>query len=286
MSIRTHGSGAGARALLLLALLAGCDNGASQEPVATEPPAVEEANAAAPAEPTDAAAPEPVPDHAVPPAPAPDSTAATDPTAPPPPDPSMPVANDPDQASGASSAESQLVPQRAPGSELSAAQRAARRRAGEFGGGTATERAPDPATAPAAPVADAAARRAMRREHMRAVAIRLRPPALLAGTEPGAGQPQVVMSLQAGNVGITNLDAALPVNFAMKSELSEWRSESLAPRLSQEYGCSIGNSDCLFWMRTGTKPAVFYKIRSPDRYAIFWNTEQGLWDLRRVERDD
>jgi hypothetical protein len=196
------------------------------------------------------------------------------------------VANDPDQAQGASEAESQLLPQRAPGTELSAAQRAARRRAGEFGGRAATERPPEPAATPATPVAETAAVRALRREHFNALAIRLRPPALLAGTEPGAGQPHVVMSLQAGNVGITNLDATLAVNFAMKSELGDWRSLRLAPRLSEEFGCSIGESDCLFWMRTGAKPAVFYKVRSPDRYAIFWNTEQGLWDLRRVERDD
>lgn len=112
------------------------------------------------------------------------------------------------------------------------------------------------------------------------LATRFQTPSLL--TEPPP--PTQLYSLKSGNVGISNLDTSASVHFAMKSPLSDWRDESLVAKDTREFVC--GMPDCLFWMQTGGKPAVYYKISSPQRYTIAWSPGKGVWDLRLSPQGD
>ena len=123
--------------------------------------------------------------------------------------------------------------------------------------------------------------RAQRAQRFRQVSMQLKAPVLLAGTGKTGG---VLYSLKFGNIGISNLDNSVLVHFAMKSMDAEWRNEALAAERTQEFGCGLPQQDCLFWMRTGTRPAVFYKMHAPQRYAIVWDGDRGLWDLRLVDQ--
>lgn len=97
-------------------------------------------------------------------------------------------------------------------------------------------------------------------------------------------QQQQMLVLKAGDVGISNLDDATGVNFAMKSGFDDWRDEYLQPRDSKEFPCGF-NNECLFWMQTGSNPAVYYKIRSSSRYVIVWDADKQLWDLKLAQVD-
>jgi hypothetical protein len=108
-------------------------------------------------------------------------------------------------------------------------------------------------------------------------------PALLSKLD-SPREPPHTMSLMMGDIGISNLDDTSTVNFALKSHDSDWKNESLEPRLTGEFKCSGLVDECLFWMQTGMTPAVFYKLRSPERYAVFWNEQHAMWDLRVVKR--
>ena len=127
--------------------------------------------------------------------------------------------------------------------------------------------------------------KALRVQRFRQFAMQLKAPVLLAGNEK---QGTVMYSLKLGNIGITNLDNSVLVHFAMKSMDTDWRNESLSAEDTQEFGCGSMQhmQECLFWMRTGTKPAVFYTMHTPQRYAIVWNGDNGMWDLRLVDNDD
>ncbi len=96
---------------------------------------------------------------------------------------------------------------------------------------------------------------------------------------------QHTMSLRIGDVGISNLDSAMRVSFAMKSSNQAWTNQALDANDTREFGCGGLSADqldmeCLFWMQTGNKPAVYYRIKSNARYAIFWDDSQALWDLQ------
>ena len=96
----------------------------------------------------------------------------------------------------------------------------------------------------------------------------------------GVAQPM----LMARSVGISNLDNAARVYFAIKTQQGAWRNESLSPGQTGEIDCGIG--DCLFWMSTGSQPAVRYNLQQQERYGIFWNSAVEAWDLGVRKRDD
>ncbi|MFT3898548.1 MAG: hypothetical protein QM719_12815 [Thermomonas sp.] len=195
------------------------------------------------------------------------------------------VSNEPDQAGPAAQAEAELdIPVEAPGADSSPATPASTQ-------ATATTKAHAVATigpqlAAATHVAPQTQQalpthytKAQRAQRFRQVAMQLKAPVLLADTgKPG----RAMYSLKLGNIGLSNLDSSVLVHFAMKSMDAEWRNEALAAGNTQEFECGFPQQ-CLFWMRTGTKPAVFYAMHTPQRYAIVWDGEQGLWDLRLVE---
>jgi hypothetical protein len=198
------------------------------------------------------------------------------------------MGNEPDQAGPAAQAEAELaVPVEAPAvdsppAKPATAQVAAATKAhavATVGPQLAAATHATPQTQLALPTHYTKAQRAQR---FKRLAMQLRAPVLLAETEkPG----NTVYSLKLGNIGISNLDGSVLVHFAMKSMESEWRNEALAAGVTQEFDCGFPQ-ECLFWMRTGTKPAVFYAMHTPQRYAIVWDGGQGLWDLRLVDKDD
>ena len=114
------------------------------------------------------------------------------------------------------------------------------------------------------------------------LAEKFQPPVLLAETK----EPQVLYSLKLGTVGISNLDDDARVYFAMKSMLSDWRNESLDPDDTRPFDCAVGNGTCVFWMQTGQKPAVSYSMRSQQRYAIVWDGQKEMWDLRLTKQGE
>lgn len=119
--------------------------------------------------------------------------------------------------------------------------------------------------------------------HYAALAAQFNKPTVLK--LPGSA-PQRTYSLRLGNVGISNLDRAMRVNFAMKMPDADWTNQALDANDTREFICGgmseqqVLSTDCLFWMQTGGKPAVYYRIQSNERYAIFWDDTQALWDLR------
>ena len=299
-------------ALLLALLLPACENHAQE----AAPPAVEASPEDTPAEATDAQDPAAVDEATATEAPPPADTVSADeaPAVPPdatpatpadaapaaPADATAPVANDANQAQGANVDEAALLPAPAVGETApsAAAVHAPQVATPVHPAATQVAHPVHPAVAAAAhpvqhatpahvaavPVAPAAQAQALRKERFRIVSERLRPPvALMAADLPRV--PQTLMQLKAGDVGIGNSDASLAVNFAMKSPTGDWRNERLDPRITKEFACG-GWQDCLFWMRTGAQPAVFYKLRWPTRYAIVWDTGQTRWDLRKDTRTE
>ena len=197
------------------------------------------------------------------------------------------TSNEPDQAGPASQAEAELaLPVQASGTDsqparpISAQVAAATKThaVATAGSQVASATRITPQTQHALP---AQFTRAQRAQRFRQVSMQLKAPVLLAGTGKTGG---VLYSLKFGNIGISNLDNSVLVHFAMKSMDAEWRNEALAAERTQEFGCGLPQQDCLFWMRTGTRPAVFYKMHAPQRYAIVWDGDQGLWDLRLVDQ--
>lgn len=88
--------------------------------------------------------------------------------------------------------------------------------------------------------------------------------------------------LKLGNVGISNFDDTTRVNFAIQTYQHDWTSEYLDPRDTREFACdTLENKGCMFWMQTGDKPPVVYAIDDA-RYAIIWDQQAGIWDLRKV----
>jgi len=125
-----------------------------------------------------------------------------------------------------------------------------------------------------------ASARAERVQRFAALAARAVFPALLS-KEDSSREPPQTYSLKLGDVGISNLDPGVGVHFALKTQDAEWHNQSLEPDATEEFGCGgLLYSDCLFWMRTGTKPPTFYKMHTPGRYVIFWDGNAARWDLR------
>ena len=100
-----------------------------------------------------------------------------------------------------------------------------------------------------------------------------------------ANKPMHTYSLKIGDIGISNFDEQVQVHFAIRTIDGAWQDQSLAPAATDEFLCGFGQ-DCRFWMQTGTKPAVYYTMQSPTRYAIFWNAEKELWDLEIAREGD
>lgn len=120
--------------------------------------------------------------------------------------------------------------------------------------------------------------KAMRQQHFTQLAARYTSPILLSQEEL-TNKPLQVFSLKVGGIGISNFDEQVRVNFAIKSVNSDWQDEYLDPAITREFQCGFPD-DCLFWMQTGSKPAVYYKMHTPARYAIFWDEGKELWDLK------
>jgi hypothetical protein len=213
-----------------------------------------------------------------------------EPAAEPTPGPLPAIGNEPDQAGPAAQAEAELaVPVEASGTDPALAKPASAQVAAAITAHAVTAVSPQiaaathhvaPETQHALPAHYSKAQRAQR---FKRVAMQLHAPVLLAETGKTG---QTMYSLKLGNIGISNLDSSVLVHFAMKSMDAEWRNEALAAGITQEFECGLPQEECLFWMRTGSRPAVFYKMHTPDRYAIVWDGDQGLWDLRLVDKDD
>ena len=207
------------------------------------------------------------------------------------PEPLPAVSNDPDQAGPAAQAEAELAaPVEAPGTDSAPTAAASAQITAPMKTHAVATVSPQVAAAthiasPARHALPAQYTRAQRVQRFRQFAMQLKVPVLLAGDE---SHPLRVYSLKLGNIGITNLDNSVLVHFAMKSMDTDWRNESLSAEDTQEFGCGSMQhmQECLFWMRTGTKPAVFYTMHTPQRYAIVWNGDNGMWDLRLVDNDD
>jgi hypothetical protein len=43
--------------------------------------------------------------------------------------------------------------------------------------------------------------------------------------------------------------------------------------------------ECQFWMQTGDKSPVYYMMHHDNRYAIFWDAQKAIWDLRLAGQD-
>ena len=102
-----------------------------------------------------------------------------------------------------------------------------------------------------------------------------------------ANKPTKTYSLHLGRIAISNFDQQARVNFAIKMVDSDWTDEFLTPAETREFQCTGWPlQDCYFWMRTGTKPAVYYTMHSQARYVIFWDDDKGLWDLKIAREGD
>lgn len=125
---------------------------------------------------------------------------------------------------------------------------------------------------------------ALRRARFASLATHFELPSLISHRDTTASPPQV-MSLRMDHVGISNFDDTSRVNFALKSAESDWTNDYLDPRDSREFGCGLVG-DCLFWMQTGDASPVTYTMHSNQRYAIFWDAQKGMWDLRLAAAGD
>jgi hypothetical protein len=101
------------------------------------------------------------------------------------------------------------------------------------------------------------------------------PTAIVVPQAPGGAIAQPM--LLHNHVGISNLDPNLRVYFAVKPGQADWRNESLLPGHTGEIDCGVG--ECLFWMQTGSRPALQYRLRQQERYGIYWNRAKGIWDF-------
>lgn len=143
---------------------------------------------------------------------------------------------------------------------------------------------PHPAAEVAKPATVSASAMKADARRFRTLSMRARVATRLQATD--SPNPPKLMMLKAGNIGITNLDLQVPVHFAFRAFPGDWTNQTLAPNLSKELGCGMPGANCLFWMRTGAKPAVFYKMQAAKRYGIFWNASDGIWDMREAIIDD
>lgn len=111
-------------------------------------------------------------------------------------------------------------------------------------------------------------------------------PAALARYDTMVAPPPTMttMSLKMGGVGISNFDDVARVNFALKTPDSDWTNNYLDPRDTREFGCGL-IGDCLFWMQTGDRTPVYYAMHPEQRYAIFWDQNKAIWDLRLAVQD-
>ncbi len=139
------------------------------------------------------------------------------------------------------------------------------------------------AQATMAPVAQSPA--SIRKTRFTALVSRLHSPVAVRQVElPSA--PRTTMMLKLGNVGISNFNETTDVYFALKTSLQDWRDEHLAPGSTREFPCSLGADEaCVFSMQTGEQAPVRYPLHQGDRYAIVWDSQNGIWDLRLARQD-
>jgi len=266
-------------ALVLLGLLAACshsDQGAD-EAIPEDSAAMQAVDAPAAKSEAPTAQATAQPDQKLPESPPPPATA-----------PAPHASNAAGQAQLATQAEAQMGPSDAPGAAaMSPAAAAAERTvAHSMANAPAISRAESEVKQPvngAAVVASTAPATAVTSERFKHLIALTASPALLSKLD-SPREPPKTMSMMMGDIGISNLDDSSPVYFALKTHDSDWKDASVDPRITEEFGCGLVD-ECLFWMRTGTNPAVFYKLRSPERYALFWNEPSAIWDLRVVKRD-
>lgn len=138
----------------------------------------------------------------------------------------------------------------------------------------------------ASTVLNAQSAKTLKQQNFASLMTRFHRPAMLARYDTPAVPPQTMqtMSLKMGGVGISNFDDVARVNFALKTSDSDWTNDYLDPRDTQEFGCGLVG-DCLFWMQTGDRTPVYYTMHREQRYAIFWDQNKAIWDLRLAVQD-
>ena len=143
-----------------------------------------------------------------------------------------------------------------------------------------------PQIAHASTVLNMQSAKAQKQQKFASLMTRFHRPAALARDDTLASPPPIMhtMSLKMGGVGISNFDDVARVNFALKTSDSDWTNDYLDPRDTQEFGCGLVG-DCLFWMQTGDKTPVYYTMHHEQRYAIFWDQDKAIWDLRLAAQD-
>ncbi|WP_426689760.1 hypothetical protein [Rhodanobacter ginsengiterrae] len=138
----------------------------------------------------------------------------------------------------------------------------------------------------ASTVLNAQSATALKQQRFASLMTRFHHPAALARYDTLVAPPPTMttMSLKMGGVGISNFDDVARVNFALKTSDSDWTNNYLDPRDTREFGCGL-IGDCLFWMQTGDRTPVYYAMHHEQRYAIFWDQNKAIWDLRLAVQD-
>jgi|GEM_PF-4389554 hypothetical protein len=138
-----------------------------------------------------------------------------------------------------------------------------------------------PQIAHAPTVLNAQSATALKQQRFTSLLTRFHRPVALARNDTLASPPPTMqtMSLKMGGIGISNFDDVARVNFALKTSDSDWTNNYLDPRDTREFGCGL-IGDCLFWMQTGDRTPVYYAMHPEQRYAIFWDQNKAIWDLR------
>ena len=138
----------------------------------------------------------------------------------------------------------------------------------------------------ASTVLNAQSATALKQQRFASLMTRFHRPAALARYDTLVAPPPTMttMSLKMGGVGISNFDDVARVNFALKTSDSDWTNNYLDPRDTREFGCGL-IGDCLFWMQTGDRTPVYYAMHREQRYAIFWDQNKAIWDLRLAVQD-
>lgn len=143
-----------------------------------------------------------------------------------------------------------------------------------------------PQIAHAPTVLNAQSATALKQQRFTSLQTRFHLPLALARNDTLASPPPTMqtMSLKMGGVGISNFDDVARVNFALKTSENDWTNDYLDPRDTREFGCGLVG-ECLFWMQTGDRPPVYYTMHHDQRYAIFWDQNKAIWDLRLAVQD-